>query len=801
MNVPNERRQEAATEPGLTDELAARAVRMAGIGVWHRVLGADEIVFNEPMFRFLGLAPVAGGRVPWARIHAMQHPEDRGRAQLLNAAVLAGSGPLESELRYVLDDGRVVHLLSRRSVLRDAEGRPLALLGVTLDVTERHAQAQRVDESARRIALMARAAGIGWWAVEGSPPRTTFSDELRRKVGLAPDEPVPPAYTWIERFVHPDDRRPLRALLRGWRAEGGTNLDFSFRLLGADGGVRDIVAHAVFEPRGTPTERFGMLVDITERRAAERALREERERTALATHAAGMGIWELDVESGGSSWTEAMWRLRGLVPRHPTLSAEERIALVHPEDRERVRGAMRMTTARNEALDIEFRVVWPDGQVRWIASRSVPLPPDGSGRKRRIGVNWDVTDRRQAEQARRDAEVALRESQAKSRFLARMSHELRTPLNAVLGFAQILQAEPPEGSAADTARRQSIAHIQRAGEHLLTLINEVLDLARIEAGEMELARAPVALADLVAQTLPLVAPQAQAAGIRLSTGALDAVVLGDETRLRQVLLNLLSNGIKYNRAGGEVHVEAAVHGPFVQLLVRDSGRGIAPARLPDLFQPFNRLGAERETIEGTGIGLAIVKSLVEHMGGHVQVKSTLGEGTMFDVALPAAPAPPDSAADPASPAAPAAGDAAPAAGEADAGAAATAASAATRRVLYIEDNEVNALIVREMLATVPGYRLTIAADGMSGLAAALADPPELVLLDMQLPDIDGFEVLRRLRQQPATAALPVVALSANVMAEQIRRGLAAGLADYWTKPLDMTLFLQNMARLLPPRPA
>jgi PAS domain S-box-containing protein len=810
---------------GITAELALQALAMSGVAVWHRALGEDQVTCNEQLFRILGL-PFEPGGLSSARVVAMQHPDDQARASALNQAVLTGAGPLESQLRYLLADGRCVHLLSRRSLLHDAQGRPAAMLGVTLDVTERHDQQQRADESIRRIALMARAAGVGWWTIEGEPARITWSDELRRMVGLGLHEPAPDAHTWIERFVHPNDRGPLRSRLRAARKEGRSSLDFSFRLLAPDGGVLDIVSHAVFEPHGAQPLRFGMLIDVTERRQAARELHDARERTALAVGGAGIGIWEWFSRGNAARWDENMFRLRGLEPRAHALTHEERMALVHPDDRETVARLTEQASVERKPFAHEFRIVRPDGEVRWIASRSVDLPDTADGERRRIGANWDVTDRRVAEQARRDAEVALRESQAKSHFLARMSHELRTPLNAVLGFAQLLLSEPPEATPADASRRQSIGHIRRAGEHLLSLINDVLDLARIEAGEMTLERTPVPLAELVLDALPLVEPQARAGGVSITTGTLDLAALGDQTRLRQVLLNLLSNGIKYNRAGGEVHVDAVAAGALVHLRVRDSGRGIEPAQLAKLFQPFNRLGAEREAIEGTGIGLAIVKSLVERMGGHVQVDSTPGSGSLFEVVLPRAAggtgqAGPDSSVGP-SAAPTSAPTSAPASAPSSAPASAPSSAvmpatalpharsassgagavmpARDRHVLYIEDNAVNALIVREVLATTPGYRLTVAPDGTSGLALALRDPPELVLLDMQLPDMDGFAVLRQLRAQPRTAPLPVVALSANVMPDQVSRGMAAGLAEYWTKPLDMALFLQNMARLLPPHP-
>jgi hypothetical protein len=664
---------------------------------------------------------------------------------------------------------------------------------------------RRVLESARRLQVMAQAAGIGWWTLEGDPPRLVWNDELRRIMGLGALDPLPDAWTWVDRHVHADDRERVRSLLREALDTGRTSVDFACRVHTFDGRVLDVLNHAIFESKGAPLLRFGMLVDVTERRQAARELADARERVALAVSGAGIGTWEWRSQGNLALWDEQMFRLRGLPPRPQALTHEERLALVHPDDREVVDRMNRRAVEGLGPFSYEFRVVRPDGQVRWLASRSVELPGTVPGERRRLGANWDVTDRRVAEQARREAEVALRESQAKSRFLARMSHELRTPLNAVLGFAQLLQADAEADDRAGAAtRREQLTHIRQAGEHLLHLINDVLDLARIEGGELALARDTVALAALVRRTLPLVAPQAEAAGVRLRTGALDLAVAADETRLAQVLLNLLSNAVKYNRAGGEVQVEAVAAGALVQLRVHDTGRGIAPARLHELFQPFNRLGAEREAIEGSGIGLAIVKSLVERMGGHVLVSSTPGVGSTFQVVLPRAAAAQGPTHAPSSPAQQPSNGTPPSTAGTTAGLppdAAAPAGPAPRRVLYIEDNEVNALIVREVMSGAPGYRLTIAPDGTSGLAAALRDAPELILLDMQLPDMDGFAVLRRLREMPQTAALPVVALSANVMPEQVSRGLAAGLTAYWTKPLDLALFLRNLARLLPPHSA
>jgi hypothetical protein len=270
------------------------------------------------------------------------------------------------------------------------------------------------------------------------------------------------------------------------------------------------------------------------------------------------------------------------------------------------------------------------------------------------------------------------------------------------------------------------------------------------------------------------------------TGDLSALPLADPVRLRQVLLNLLSNAVKYNRPGGRVTVEGLRRGGGVVIRVADTGRGMNDGQLRRLFEPFNRLGLEAEGIAGTGIGLAIVKSLVERMGGSVHVDSTPGAGTLFEVRLGDA-----MAARPGMP--PAAAPLAEASAPAAAGTAARPAQRGT--LLYIEDNPINAMIVAELVARRPQLVLHTAEDGHSGLARAQALQPDLVLLDMQLPDIDGHEVLRRLRADPATASIPVIALSANALPQDIERALAAGVADYWTKPLDFRAFIASLDSL------
>jgi signal transduction histidine kinase/CheY-like chemotaxis protein len=421
--------------------------------------------------------------------------------------------------------------------------------------------------------------------------------------------------------------------------------------------------------------------------------------------------------------------------------------------------------------------------ARWLASRSAAVLDEFGRQVRRVGVNWDITESKNAELARRQAAVAEREIQAKSQFLSRMSHELRTPLNAVLGFTQLLQIEARQSG--DAGQLAKLEHVRDAGDHLLSLINDVLDLSGLDAGEIRLSPQPVDLGELVRQSLPLLHSLAAQHGVRLETRRTEGVACADPTRLRQVLINLLSNAIKYNRAGGMVSVDSRVVGDEAILSVRDTGRGLRPEQIARLFEPFNRFGVESEGIEGTGIGLTIVKSLVDGMGGRIEVSSEPGEGTLFRVTLPAAAA--AAIAKPARPrtAPPTVSGAA----RHDAGHIAT--------LLYIEDNQVNVLLVEELVRSVGSLAIVSEASGAAGIARAAALRPDLVLIDLQLPDFDGYEVLRRLRADARTRAIPCVALSANALPEDVERGLASGFVDYWTKPIDFAVFLASLQRLFP----
>jgi len=752
------------------------AVELADIAIWRHDLVTEWMHYNDRAFAVLGI-PVRPEGLSIAEVRSYIHPDDLPRVLASAQQALRSDKPTDMEARYRRADGTWRHVLTRRVVQRAPDGTPLAFLGVALDITDQVQHARAAVELAQRLDLAAAGAGIGIWSRDTETGQGTWNAQMYMLCGRSQDLPAPGREEWLDRIVHPDDR----ALMFGARADviaaGGAMVEQEFRIVRPDGEVRWMVNRARTEMLNGHQTVIGVTLDVTERRRTEQALRSADERSALAARSAGIGTWEMALDgSGGERWDEQMFRLRGLAPQSRPPTREQRLAMVHPDDRARNVDARGSAMASPQVLRYEFRVLLPDGSLRWLASRSIAVLGADGKVQRRIGVNWDVTDAKDAETAREQTAVAERASQAKSQFLARMSHELRTPLNAVLGFTQLLQIEADVHAAPERAAK--LGHIRHAGEHLLSLIDGVLDLSSLEAGHLKLELQAIGVADIVEQALPLVAALAGQHRVTLHTGALPGHVRADRTRLVQVLVNLLTNAIKYNRRGGSVQIDARPDGTSLCLLVADTGRGMTSDQLAHLFEPFNRLGIEREGIEGTGVGLTIVKALVTGMEGAVVVRSRAGEGTTVEVRLPQASAESDTAAR-------------------QAAAQPAARSERGGQLLYIEDNAVNVLLVEELVERLAGLRITSEATGAAGVARARELRPDLVLVDMQLPDFDGFEVLRRLRAAPETAAVDCIALSANAMPEDIERALKAGFVDYWTKPIDFKAFLGALETRFP----
>ncbi len=376
---------------------------------------------------------------------------------------------------------------------------------------------------------------------------------------------------------------------------------------------------------------------------------------------------------------------------------------------------------------------------------------------------------RRAAQLTAARDVAVKATQAKNTFLSSTSHELRTPLNAILGFAQLLQMSDLSDEDSD-----GIDRILSAGHHLLALINELIDIARIESGDLSLSLEPVLVGSVIEEISALMAPIAAERSIRIIQHCARPAlaVQADRQRLSQVLVNLISNAVKYNRRGGTITISCHEEGTGqARIMVSDTGPGISPENIERIFIPFERLGAEQTAVEGTGIGLPLARALADAMCGQLTVSSVLGQGSAFTLSLPRAPdlvhvpvpglAPTSRAAEPHAPA------------------------GASLSILYIEDNPANVEVVARFLRGRPNTRLLSEASGRAGIECAVRDVPDLILLDLHLSDLHGDQVLGELKAEPATAAIPVVVLSADASRGVIRRLLASGAFAYLTKPIEL----------------
>ena len=510
-------------------------------------------------------------------------------------------------------------------------------------------------------------------------------------------------------------------------------------------------------------------------------LRQSEQRLSLAADAGDMGTWDVDLTARTAVWDTRTHVQHGLVPDTFGGTFDEWLRLVDAEDRPSVSASCVAAVEAGGSWRAEYRTTTGTGAVRWIGLCGQTLV-DADGRPRRlVGVSTDITDRKVGEQKLRAAIAdAERANHAKNEFLSRVSHELRTPLNAILGFSQLLEMDDLSES-----QRESVGHVLSGGRHLLGLIDDVLDISRIESGNLALSMESTSLRDVVAETVALVSGIADDFGVAIEvpeSGLSDAHVRADRRRLKQILVNLASNGVKYNRRGGRLTFLLSTPAPGVlRVGVRDTGHGIPAERLDRLFTPFDRLGAEQTAVDGTGIGLALSQRLAEMMGVTLTVESEVGVGSTFSLDVEMVEDPSVAAGVDTSP-----------------DAAAEQARERTGTVLYVEDNPSNLRLVQRILDRRGGIRLLSAGTGAIALALAGRHPVDVVLLDLHLPDMNGGEVLRRLREQPQTAQTPIVVVSADATPGQLDRLRDAGADAFLAKPFDVDAFLGTLGDFLTP---
>ncbi len=876
-------------------ERLRRSQIFANIGTWDWNIQTGDLFWSERIAPLFGY-PAGDLETTYENFLNAVHPEDRELVSKAVGACIYKGQEYNIEHRVVWPDGKVRWVQEKGDVVRDEEGKGLHMLGVVMDIHDRKMaeDARRESEQKFRKLFELSPVGIALNDMEG-----TFleaNQALLDAIGYSDQEYQALSYWQLTPDKYSAKEQEQLASLMSSGRYGPYEKEYIHK----DGHLVPVLLNgALVEDKYGNKRIWSIVQDISERKEAENALEESRQRLLQAQQLANIGNWEADLRSGKLVWSDVIYDIFGLDKTRVELSVERFMQAVHPADLALVLESQKQA-ANTGRQDIVHRILRPDGSVRYVHELATTLYDDNGAMTGLAGTVQDITELKQAEQdlmlfrqifesaeqgigvtdatghllysnqahdrihgyshqeifgkhftmffsdetltwatdaimeavgqgkgwhgllpvlqpdgtevmtkanvgfvpgddgtpqylfnimsdyteeLRRQQqlaeakEAAERASQAKSEFLSSMSHELRTPMNAILGFAQILEYDDELGEE----QHDSVYEIIKAGRHLLELINEVLDLAKIEAGSISLSLESVSLAELVDESLSLIAPVAQGKGIHISHDDMGELQLRcDRTRFKQVLINLLSNAIKYNREGGSVQVELTTVGDeMVRITVADTGMGIPADNFDMLFQPFNRLSAEHSEIEGTGIGLSITRNLVEMMGGTIGVESERNVGSRFWVELPRASLSPESAVE--------------LDVRNDVG---YSAEPQQHTLLYIEDNPSNLKLVSQILAKRQHIRLITAHEAEIGLELAAAHRPELILLDINMPRMDGYQTLAVLQSDQRLQEIPVVALTANALPRDSERALAAGFSDYLTKPLDVAVFLAVIDRYL-----
>ena len=917
----------------LTDRLSL-ALQAGSIGTWDWDC-VNEVNWDDQMYVLYGLQNSRERAIYLTWLNSL-HPDDRDRADALLKKALRGEAIYDIEFRILRPDGELRWIYAVAQVQRDSQGNPTRMVGINQDITERKQAESELQCLASRLSLALQAGHIGFWLWDLD--QDLFWDpSLCRIYGLPETDRITDWQTW-RNLVHPEDIDPVEALLQA-ALQGAPYEGTEFRIYRTDGALRWIQSSAYVQrdEQGQPVHMIGINQDITVRKQAELALKEQSSRLTLALKAGSYGIWEWNLGSD-LMWDDQIYQDYGLQDLGRPITYQDWRGAVHPDDLNWVEAQLEADLRASIPFNAELRIRRPDGEVRWVLS-TAKLYCDGQGQPlRMVGLHQDITHRKQAEQdiresrakfqrlvddigdrfvifshtgtvmtyvsgglqaifgvppeavlgkpwatavnwfpetielaqaevqklltdrvpsqefemaftrpdgevriihvvqhpvwdeanhllaieglieditERKATEVALRRTNAeleratrlKDEFLANMSHELRTPLNAILGMTEGLQEEI--FGPLNERQQHSLATIERSGNHLLALINDVLDLAKIEAGQMELDFSAINVSLLCSASVTFVKQQAHKKRQRIETHIPEGLpdLYGDDRRLRQVLINLLTNAVKFTPEGGQITLTASyttlapdattqagtwIHPQvppsdtlgLLSLAVSDTGIGISPEDAQKLFQPFTQVNAAlNRQHEGTGLGLSLVKRIVNAHGGEVTLASEVGHGSCFTVQIPIIPIP----------------------GESSLGADSTASIAASPPtepaeaplILLAEDNEASISTTTSYLEA-KGYRIIVARNGLESVTLAATAQPDVILMDIQMPHLDGLEAIRQIRQNPALATVPIIALTALAMPIDEERCLAAGANQYLSKPIRLKQLFQRITAALAP---
>ncbi|PPE70374.1 PAS domain S-box protein [Caldimonas thermodepolymerans] len=687
---------------------------------------------------------------------------------------------------YRKDGSRFINELHIAPV-HDSHGRVTHFIGVQTDITERSIAAERlrVSEELYRSVALSISDGLmvvtsGSYVVAVNPAACRILDATMEELVMAPGlellteslQPLPPAEHPVARALASGE--PVTERVYGLRRRDG-----QIRWLGVSAQPLRMAPH------DKPLSAVVTFRDITQQRIAEQALSMSEQRWKFAIEGSGDGVWDWDAVADRVYYSRRWKELLGYQEHELTDSPEEWSSRVHPEDLPRVLEKLELHL--KDVVPVyhsEHRLRHRSGRWLWVFERGRVVQRNEQGRALRIvGTYSDITRLKEAEKALRDKQAAELASRSKTEFLSRMSHEMRTPLNAMIGFSQLLKLSATNAQPSASQVRHYADHMLQAGQHLLALINDVLDLQRVETGQLTINIETISLRRTIEQALELLAPLAHASAVSFDNRIdEDVLVRADAQRLRQVLINIISNAIKYNRPDGVVRLTLGDRqGDAIDVLIEDTGEGLRPDQLARLFQPFERLGRETSPIEGTGLGLIIAKRLIDEMKGSIEVSSEPGKGTCVTLMVRLA-------------------EQAPAALPHEASAAPAPdpeVDLAPLRMLYVEDNPINALLFEEAMKLSGHIDLMIAEDGPQAFEIVRDWRPDILVLDAHLPGMSGFEVLRELREVHGLRDVPAFMCSADAMPEDIQRALDAGFLGYWTKPIEVRKVIAEVNQVAP----
>lgn len=658
------------------------------------------------------------------------------------------------------------------------------------DVTQRKNSEQALRESDERVRLATEATGVGIWELNLADNCMRWDQQMFRIYGVTPTpDGIVDRAVWAQHLL-PDDQAAQEGWDKAFHWQESHPREFRIRKSGTNE-IRYIrsVDTLRTDPHGKVESIIGTNLDITEIKHTEETLRESERHLRAVIDALPVAIYATDAKGMLTHFNQTAVDFSG---RTPQLGSDEwcrKLKLFHPDGTPMPYEESPMAVVLKEGhmlYGVEAIAERPDKTRVHFIAHPTPLRDMSGVIIGGINMLIDITERKRLDQVliennlelNKAKNLAEKANRAKSDFLSNMSHELRTPLNAILGFAQLVDASNPPLTP---SQKRSVAQILQAGWYLLDLINEILDLTLIESGRVPLSIEEVTLNDLMHECQTMVEPQALSRNITLNFSEFTTpfTVSADNTRLKQVLINLLSNAIKYNRPNGSVTVKCFESSPGRAIIsVADTGEGLSPEQLSQLFQPFNRLGKENSGEEGTGIGLVMTKRLVKLMGGKISVRSEVGKGTLFNVELPKGTGSLSVIAEPAPP---------PMLKHHR-----RMSTTAKNTLLYVEDNPANLTLIESILSSRADFFLLTARDGLSGIELARLAQPDLILMDISLPGMSGTEALKILSRDPMTRHIPVIALSANAIPSDIEKGLEAGFFRYLTKPIRMNEFMSTL---------